>query len=79
MSADPPTSKAHPAMWVFCVLVLVYFLFPHLFLWPLVKTGLDETAGPAVRVLFSPINYLYDHFPAYRALMEAESNWTGIR
>jgi hypothetical protein len=62
--------------------VLLYFLFPHVFLLPIVlASGKAEPPAAmhhAMSVFFTPIRILSHRVPAYAWLLEKESELTGI-
>ncbi len=64
----------------FCgALLMIYFLFPHLLLLPYVAVvGKGHEPPDWLRTLFWPISVLCDHVPPYRALIQAESDLTGV-
>ena len=65
--------------WVLCLIVFVYFLFPHLFLLPyvLVMRSPPSSSSP-LSVLFAPVRFLSERFSPYQALLEEETKLTGI-
>lgn len=65
-------------------LLLVYLLFPFVFLAPVIWIfGPYQTAPPHVqtfvRTAFFPIAYLSERVPAYRLLLSKESELTGLQ
>lgn len=66
------------------VLVLIYFVCPFVYIWPFVFIyGRHGSTPPWVERAFDrafyPVAYLYRHVPAYRALLEQEAGWFGVR
>ena len=63
--------------------VLLYLLFPHAFVLPFKAAEAlkipPKQLEPVMYGFFLPIRLLGDKFPAYRALLDKESDLTGIR
>ena len=64
---------------ILCGLIVLYFVFPYAFLWPVVMIHGKHTMPAAwVRAFFLPVTYLSRKVPAYRAMLLAEGRWTGL-
>lgn len=57
--------------------ILVYALSPPLVAWVFLRLGVTYP-HPAIRVIYAPVLYLYEHFPPYKALMDAAFRALGV-
>ena len=80
MPDDERGKAIRPAGTVLCVFLLVYFIFPPLFLFPPVAFYGKSWSPPRAFVyFFAPVNYLYQNVPLYHDLLDAEEKWLGLR
>lgn len=82
-SQDSNCGGRRTSLTVVGVLVLIYFVCPLAYIYPvLMITGKHRPApawlGRVINVAFYPVIYLDQHVPAYRAMLEQEADWLGL-
>lgn len=57
--------------------VVLYALSPPFVAWVCLRLGFN---GPSsyLQVIYAPMIYLYEHFPPYKALMDAAAQMLGV-
>ena len=77
MRDNPGNSAFRLVALVFCVFVVIYFVFPSV-LFRACELVLGPRSESGLLTLFAPITYLSDTIPLYDALLQKEAVLTGM-